>query len=90
MSSWIDPLTPEEIAQRKQNERRRRSNVEESQWARDCKKEGRPEKKHPEKGRKRAKLSLWHKFILLLGYAALLYGVAKGIVYILVWLEAAT
>lgn len=38
---------------------------------------------------KQGKLSLWHKFVLVVGYAALLYGVATGVVYLMVWLEAA-
>ena len=35
---------------------------------------------------KRAKLSLWHRFVLLVGYAALLYALARGIIYVLVLL----
>ena len=35
----------------------------------------------------RARLSLWHKFVLLVGYAALLYGAARGVIYLLVLLE---
>lgn len=36
---------------------------------------------------RRAKLSLWHKFVLLVGYIALLYGAARGLIYLLVLLE---
>ena len=39
---------------------------------------------------RRARLSLWHKFVLLVGYAALFYGAARGIVYLLVLLEGMT
>lgn len=35
---------------------------------------------------KRAKLCLWHRFVLLVGYAALLYALARGIIYVLVLL----
>ena len=84
MSSWTDPLTEEEIAQRKQNVRRRRQDNDYSQQA-----YGRWDK-HPEKKKRHGRLSLWHKFVLLVGYAALIYGVFKGVLYILIWLEAAT
>lgn len=39
------------------------------------------------KAPRRARLSLWHKFVLLVGYAALLYGAARGVIYLLVLLE---
>ena len=36
---------------------------------------------------RRRKLSLWHKFVLLVGYATLLYAAARGVIYLLVVLE---
>lgn len=36
--------------------------------------------------RRRARLSLWHKFVLLIGYATLLYALAQGVIYVLVLL----
>lgn len=42
--------------------------------------------RHP-RARRRTKWSLWHRFVLLAGYAALLYGLIRGAVYILVLLE---
>ncbi|MBR1586316.1 MAG: hypothetical protein IJ662_12300 [Clostridia bacterium] len=33
------------------------------------------------------RMSLWHKFVLLVGYATLAYGVIRGVVYVLVLLE---
>ena len=38
----------------------------------------------PRSKRKRARLSLWHKFVLLVGYGTLLYSIARGVVYLLV------
>lgn len=38
------------------------------------------------RGRK-SRLSLWHRFVLLVGYAAIFYGLARGAVYVLVLLE---
>lgn len=38
---------------------------------------------------KRAKLCLWNKFVLAVGYASLLYALARGIVYVLVLLGGA-
>ncbi|MBE5786780.1 MAG: hypothetical protein E7324_04485 [Clostridiales bacterium] len=32
-------------------------------------------------------LCLWHKFVLLVGYAAILYAAARGVVALLVMLE---
>ena len=39
--------------------------------------------------RRRAKLSRWHKFVLLIGYAALLYGAVRAVVYLLVLMNEA-
>ena len=36
---------------------------------------------------RRRKLSLWHKFVLLVGYLTLLYAAARGVIYLLVVLE---
>lgn len=44
-------------------------------------------KRRKEKRVRRARLSGWHKFVLLVGYAALLYGAARGVIYLLVLLE---
>ncbi|MBQ9264655.1 MAG: hypothetical protein IJ189_10700 [Clostridia bacterium] len=33
------------------------------------------------------RMSLWHRFVMLVGYAAILYGLIRGIVYVLVLLE---
>lgn len=44
-------------------------------------------RKHKEKKQKRAKLCKWHKFVLLVGYATLLYGAARAVIYLLVLLE---
>ena len=33
------------------------------------------------------RLSLWHRFVLLVGYAAIAYALVRGIVYVLVLLE---
>lgn len=38
-------------------------------------------------GRRSGRLSLWHRFVLLVGYAAILYAVVRGAVYVLVLLE---
>lgn len=38
----------------------------------------------PRKRRRRARLCLWHKFVLLVGYGTLLYSIARGVVYLLV------
>lgn len=40
----------------------------------------------PRRSPRRAKLSRWHKFVLLVGYAALIYGFLRGAVYVLVLL----
>ena len=37
--------------------------------------------------RRSGRLSLWHRFVLLVGYAAILYAVVRGAVYVLVLLE---
>lgn len=37
--------------------------------------------------RRRRRWRLWHRFVLLVGYAALLYGLVRGAVYLLVLLE---
>ena len=42
-----------------------------------------------ERRRAGRKLSLWHKFVLLVGYATLLYGLARGVIYLLVLLDGA-
>ena len=42
-----------------------------------------------QKPRRRARLSLWNRFVLLVGYVALLYALARGIVYLLVLLNGA-
>lgn len=39
--------------------------------------------------RRRARLSLWNRFVLLVGYLALLYGLCRGIIYLLVLLNGA-
>jgi len=39
---------------------------------------------------RRSKLCLWHRFVLLVGYASLLYGAARGVVYLLVLLGGAS
>ena len=42
----------------------------------------------PHAGRaRRPRLSLWHRFVLLVGYGALLYGLARVVIYVLVFLE---
>lgn len=42
----------------------------------------------PRAGRaRRPRLSLWHRFVLLVGYGALLYGLARAVIYVLVFLE---
>ena len=42
------------------------------------------------RGRPRhARMSRWNRFVLLVGYAALLYAAARGIVYLLVLLNGA-
>ncbi len=33
------------------------------------------------------RMSLWHRFVLLVGYAAILYALVRGVVYVLVVLE---
>ncbi len=41
----------------------------------------------PRRGRqRRKKLSLWHKFVLLVGYLTLAYGLVRGVMHVLVWL----
>lgn len=35
---------------------------------------------------KRRHLSLWSRFVLLVGYATLLYGLARGVIWVLVLL----
>ena len=41
----------------------------------------------PRRGRyKRKKLCLWHKFVLLIGYLTLAYGLVRGVIYVLVQL----
>lgn len=40
----------------------------------------------PRRSPRRVKLSRWHKFVLLVGYAALIYGFLRGAVYVLVLL----
>lgn len=40
----------------------------------------------PRRGHRRARLSLWHRFVLLVGYAALIYGLIRGGIYVLVLL----
>ena len=37
--------------------------------------------------RKSGRLSLWHRFVLLVGYAAILYAAVRGAVFVLVLLE---
>jgi hypothetical protein len=37
--------------------------------------------------RRGRRLSLWNRFVLLVGYLALTYGVCRGIVYLLVLLN---
>ena len=37
--------------------------------------------------RERRGMSLWHRFVLLVGYAAILYALVRGVVYVLVVLE---
>lgn len=39
---------------------------------------------------RRARLSLWNRFVLLIGYAALLYGLARAGIYVLVLLGGAS
>lgn len=56
-----------------------------SVWA--APREEKEEKTRKKKAAKRAKLSGWHKFVLLVGYATLLYSAARGVVYVLVLLE---
>lgn len=41
----------------------------------------------PRRAKRRPRLSLWHRFVLLVGYAAIFYGLARGAVYVLVLLE---
>ena len=36
--------------------------------------------------RGRSKLRIWNGFVMIVGYAALLYGLARGVVYVLVLL----
>lgn len=45
-----------------------------------------PRREHRRQYRRR-RMSLWHKFVLLAGYATLAYGLIRGIVYVLVLLE---
>lgn len=45
-------------------------------------------RKRPKKSRKR--LSLWSKFVMLVGYATLLYSAASGVIYLLVLLKGNT
>ncbi len=45
-------------------------------------------KEHPRRYRMR-RLSLWHRFVLLVGYATILYALVRGVVYVLVLLEGA-
>lgn len=41
----------------------------------------------PRRGfRRRHKMSLWHRFVLLVGYMTLLYTAAQGVIYLLVLL----
>ena len=40
------------------------------------------ENRREARGRKR--MGLWHRFVLLVGYAALLYGAIRGVLYLLV------
>ena len=41
----------------------------------------------PRRGsRRRHKMSLWHRFVLLVGYMTLLYAAAQGVIYLLVLL----
>lgn len=40
----------------------------------------------PRQSPRRAKLSLWHKFVLLVGYGALIDGLIRGGIYVLVLL----
>lgn len=46
--------------------------------------EGRREK------RRGGRMGLWHRFVLLVGYAALLYGLIRGVLYLLVLLGGLT
>lgn len=39
------------------------------------------------RGSRRAGLKIWHGFVLAVGYATLLYLLARGVVYVLVVLE---
>ncbi len=36
--------------------------------------------------RRAPRLSRWHRFVLLVGYAALFYALARGVIWVLVWL----
>lgn len=56
-----------------------------SSWA--APREEKESKFRKRKAVKRARLSTWHKFVLLVGYAAILYGAARGAIYLLVLLE---
>ena len=38
--------------------------------------------------RRKPRLSLWSRFVMLAGYAAILYGLIRGAVYLLVLLES--
>ena len=45
------------------------------------------ENRREARGRKR--MGLWHRFVLLVGYATILYALVRGVVYVLVLLEGA-
>jgi len=41
----------------------------------------------PRRGRQKGKkLCLWHKFVLLIGYLTLIYGLVRGVIHVLVLL----